>query len=107
MRYYYKANDGSGFLNLKSPLSKKKLANYTQISESEFNSLTAIPEPSAEELAKQELQSQISSLKAQLNATDYQAIKYAEGWISEEDYASIKASRQALRDQINELEAQL
>ena len=50
---------------------------------------------------------QIKSLKSQLAATDYQVMKYAEGWISEEDYAPIKAQRQSLRDQINALEAQL
>lgn len=46
----------------------------------------------------------IAKLKAQLAATDYKALKYAEGLISESDYAPIKAQRQALRDQINELE---
>ena len=46
-------------------------------------------------------------LKTKLQQTDYKAIKYAEGLISEEDYAPIKAERQHLRDQINELEASL
>ena len=50
---------------------------------------------------------QILILKAQLAASDYKAIKHSEGLISEEDYAPIKAERQAIRDQINELEAQL
>ena len=49
-------------------------------------------------------ESQIEALKAQLSATDYKAIKYAEGWISEADYAETKAERQAIRDQINALE---
>lgn len=49
----------------------------------------------------------IQELKAQLQATDYKAIKYAEGLISEADYAPIKAERQALRDRINELEKEL
>lgn len=47
---------------------------------------------------------QIVILKQQLANTDYKAIKYAEGWITEADYAPIKAERQALRDQINALE---
>lgn len=42
-------------------------------------------------------------LKKKLEQTDYQAIKYAEGLISEEDYAPIKAQRQAWRDEINNL----
>ena len=48
----------------------------------------------------------IFELKMQLYKTDYQAIKYAEGLISEEEYAPIKAQRQAWRDKINELESE-
>ena len=46
----------------------------------------------------------IVDLKAQLSATDYKAIKYAEGWISFDEYAPIRAERQAIREQINQLE---
>ena len=46
----------------------------------------------------------IDELKALLEATDYKAIKYAEGWLTEEEYAPIKAQRQAWREEINELE---
>lgn len=49
----------------------------------------------------------IDVLKQHLFDTDYQAIKYAEGQISAEDYASIKAQRQAWREEINELEKEL
>lgn len=52
-----------------------------------------------------EINSEISTIKAQLYSTDYKAIKYAEGWISEEEYAPIKAERQTLRNRINECEA--
>ena len=37
----------------------------------------------------------------------YQAIKHFEGFISEADYAPIKAQRQAWRDEINALETEL
>lgn len=47
---------------------------------------------------------EIAELKANLSATDYQAIKYAEGLLSESDYAPIKEQRQAWRNRINELE---
>lgn len=47
---------------------------------------------------------EVEQLKTKLAETDYQAIKYAEGWISEEVYAPIRAQRQAWRDRINELE---
>lgn len=50
---------------------------------------------------------QIDALKRKLARSDYKAIKYAEGWIAAEDYAPIKAERQAIRDQINDLEAEL
>lgn len=50
---------------------------------------------------------QIMALKEELAASDYKAIKYAEGLITADEYEPIKAERQALRDRINELEKQL
>jgi hypothetical protein len=47
---------------------------------------------------------EIRLLKLQLQATDYQAIKYAEGELSETEYAPIKEQRRAWRLRINELE---
>lgn len=55
----------------------------------------------------QELQNRINILKLNLANTDYQAIKYAEGFITDDEYAPIKAQRQAWRDEINALEAEL
>lgn len=54
-----------------------------------------------------EIMAEIAELKAKLAETDYQAIKYAEGWIDDAEYAPIKGQRQAWRDRINELEAEL
>lgn len=51
-----------------------------------------------------ELMGRISNLKRNLDKTDYQAIKFAEGFISETDYADIKSQRQAWREEINSLE---
>ena len=45
----------------------------------------------------------IYELKKLLADTDYKAIKYAEGLISEEEYAETKAQRQAWRDELNTL----
>lgn len=59
------------------------------------------------ELTVQANKKRIAELKALLQATDYQAIKYAEGFISEEDYLPIKQARQEYRNQINELETQI
>ena len=50
---------------------------------------------------------QIRELQGKLAATDYQALKYSEGWITEKDYTEIKANRQSWRDAINQLQAQL
>lgn len=50
---------------------------------------------------------QIRELQSKLAATDYQALKYSEGWITEKDYTEIKANRQSWRDAINQLQAQL
>lgn len=49
----------------------------------------------------------IDELKNRLASTDYQAIKYAEGYLTEGEYAETKAQRQAWRDEINALEARL
>ena len=46
----------------------------------------------------------IAELKHLLTDTDYKAIKYAEGFITEADYAATKVQRQAWRDEINQLE---
>ena len=52
-------------------------------------------------------QFQIDLLKKKLSDMDYKAIKYAEGLISNEEYAPIKAERQRIRDEINELEKEI
>lgn len=44
-------------------------------------------------------------LKDMLRNSDYQAIKFAEGELSAEEYAETKAKRKAWRERINELEA--
>ena len=48
----------------------------------------------------------IDELKVLLIESDYKATKYAEGWLTEEEYAPIKAQRQAWREEINRLENQ-
>lgn len=46
----------------------------------------------------------ILALKDELQKTDYKAIKYFEGWLTEEEYAETKAERQRIREEINRLE---
>ena len=71
-----------------------------------------VREMTAEEIAEMEamqpsVSMRIEMLKMELAFTDYKAIKYAEGWITEEEYAPTKAARQAIRDEINMLESQM
>ena len=78
----YKIKDGK-----KVPLSEAERAAY--------ESYVSSPEYKAQ---------QIAELKAQLAATDYKALKFMEGWLTEEEYAPIRTERQAVRDKINALE---
>lgn len=52
-------------------------------------------------------QQRIIELKGKLTETDYQAIKYAEGEMTDEEYEPIRLQRKAWRNEINELEEQL
>lgn len=58
-----------------------------------------------------QLRKEINNLKAELSSTDYQIIKCSEyqiqGLKSPYDILNLHASRQALRDRINELEAKI
>lgn len=63
--------------------------------------------PTIEELHKDDIQAinrEISELKKKLFDTDYKAIKYSEGWLTDEEYAEVKAQREEWRKRINELE---
>ena len=51
------------------------------------------------------IRDEINVLKRNLNRTDYQAIKFAEGEMLEIDYAPIKEQRKSWRKQINDYEA--
>lgn len=43
---------------------------------------------------------------AELAATDYYALKYVDGELNEEEYASIRERRARLRERVRELEAE-
>ena len=49
----------------------------------------------------------ILELKEMLAATDYQTLKFMDGALSEEEYAPIRAKRQAYRNEINLIEQDL
>ena len=53
----------------------------------------------------EQYQSEIIELKKYLSDTDYKAIKFAEGEITESDYQEVKSQRHNARVRINELES--
>lgn len=66
--------------------------------------------PTIEELHNDDIQDinrEINVLKKRLFDTDYKAIKYAEGWLTDKEYAEVKAQREEWRKRINKLEASL
>ena len=68
-----------------------------------------VREMTEEEIAEIEKQAptteqQILELKQKLEDTNDQAIKYAEGWLTDEEYEPIKLQRQEWRDEINRLQ---
>lgn len=88
--------------------------NYIAISDTQQSDINGwtyrkelCPMKTEQDLLKDQYRLEITQLKKQLSDTDYKAIKYAEGQISESEYASVKAERQSYRDRINELEALL
>lgn len=54
---------------------------------------------------REELLEEKLRLQSYLINTDYKAIKFFEGVMSEEEFAPVRTQRQAARDRINELEA--
>lgn len=74
----------------------------------QFNdSLTAIIAVPENEIISNQKSTRIAELKSYLSATDYQSHKHADGAMTEEEFAPIRAQRQAWRDEINVLEADI
>ena len=66
-----------------------------------------IPQKTEDEKVIEQYQSEILELKKYLSDTDYKAIKFAEGEITESDYQEVKAQRHDARVRINELESMI
>ena len=64
-----------------------------------------IPQKTEDEKLIEQYQSEIVELKKYLFDTDYKAIKFAEGEITESDYQEVKLQRHDARVRINELES--
>lgn len=103
---YYK--NGNALLQTKTPL--EELNGYVEITETEYYEIRALK--AANRSSKQPSEKtikleRIAQLKRFLTESDYQAIKFAEGWLTEEEYAPIKIQRQNWRNEINMLENEL
>ena len=108
--YYYK--DGNCYLVAKHELDETEIGNYQQITKEEYEAhlATQLEHHANDTVSVDPITAKrirISELKRLLKESDYQAIKYAEGWISEQDYFPIKTARQQYRDEINQLEQEI
>ena len=99
-RYYYKDSKGNYYSY------KQEHDNLIPITEQEFNEHIAI-QPKQYNTEQIQARNRIRQLKKMLADTDYQAIKFAEGQLTAEEYASMRTQRQSWRDEINQLEAGL
>ena len=78
---------------------------------SELNGWTYLkgyaPQKTESMILVEQYQAEIIELKKYLSDTDYKAIKYAEGEITESDYQEVKSQRHDARVRINELESMI
>ena len=96
-----------------SPLKKDDIEKCIAITKDELAGLldrTLIFNPTTQKCEQAPIRysaerKRVRELKKLLADTDYKAIKYAEGVLSEEEYAVVKEQRIAWRKEINELEA--
>lgn len=113
--YYYKTKDGKGWLGRFSSPITENVDNYEPISKAAWDAHIEEMKKAEEDARKAAEEAynsdeaanarKIAELKAKLTATDYQAIKFAEGAMTAEEFEPIKAQRQEWRDEINSLEA--
>lgn len=101
-------NTQSAEMAYKIGLSLDNYVSLDEVQESDIDGRTYLkdqcPMKSETDLQKEQYQSEITTLKKQLSATDYKAIKYAEGVLTDEEYQETGIKRQVWRARINELE---
>lgn len=81
------------------------------VEQSEINGWTYLkgyaPQKTESMILIEQYQAEIIELKKYLSDTDYKAIKFAEGEITESDYQEVKSQRHDARVRINELESMI
>ena len=105
--YYYEtiAEYENGGKDVRKVISTPARA-YSPARDEEEEILVYIPY-TEKELLLITKKARIGELKTLLSETDYKAIKYAEGAITEYDYLETKKLRQSYRDEINRLESDI
>lgn len=68
---------------------------------------TETTENLAPSMAAEEAQAEIVACKLLLAQSDYQALKHADGALTDEEYAEMRAKRARWRDRVNQCEALL
>lgn len=102
-KFYY--TDGKNLFCYNSALPEEQ-TKYTRITQEEYERIKNSRVKRVNQ-SVQEKRRRIQKLKLDLTKSDYQAIKFAEGSLSETEFAPIRTQRQAWRDEINRLEEQL
>lgn len=101
----YKNNFDSKLYSKMADFCNSSNNKYTIDEKSEYYEIVEYVKPQLS--YKEQLEREMEILKHELSKSDYEAIKYSEGWFTDEEYAPIKAERESLREKIRTLESQL
>ena len=104
--YYYKRKDGTEYGTSATPVEETD--EIIPVTQEEYEAFTA-PRFTAPVFTKEQIKKRIriDVLKGFLANTDYKAIKFAEGEISDEEYTPTRLDRRAWREEINQLQEEL
>ena len=105
--YYYK--DGNTLLESKYRLDEAEIGNYTEITGEEYDAFCSQQKNKGNhnQTEIEIKRKQIAELQGLLDSSDYKQHEFADGDITEEEYAPIKAQRHAWRVRIRELRAEI
>ena len=105
---------GSYTLSAEMAYRLGKFENGIPLSDVEFSDIDdwpylkdKCPHKTQEMIDRENAIQEINQLKKQLSDTDYKAIKFAEGQLTEEEYSPTRSQRASWRARINELEVLL
>lgn len=108
-RFYYKAKNNTGFLNLKTRLDKEQLNEYEEITQEEFEELTKPPvfTPTAEQKAAAEKAQLIAEKKVLLNKYREDVEQVSLFGMERDDYEEKKVLCKTLVEELRVLEQEV